>query len=170
MKNIYSLLLLLVVVVSCNKKEEAKPVVVNKTPVSEIVIGLENDGKYSVSGIDTITYKWNAYINERLKPADSIILRDFEIIKTKTKGESIEDCYLLVAKAEKEKINIGAVLTLKAGKFYASTHNSDSYEIIICSGVCGADICNPNVVVAGGAKRLVCSSCDECTKISASIN
>ena len=171
MKNIFSLLLLLAVLVSCNKKEDTKPVVVDKKPVIEMVIGLEKDGKYSVSDIDTVSYKWNSYINKKLKPADSIILQDFEIIKTKTKGETIEDCYLLVAKAEKQKINVGTILTLRDGRFYTTIQrNSDSYEIIICTGVCNSQICNPDVVVAGGAKRLICSSCDECAKISASID
>ena len=174
MKNLISLLILLVALISCDKKEEAKPMVIKQEhKTTDAIVGTDNDGVYDLSNIDDIKYKWNAYVNKKLKPKDSIVLEQFEIIKTKTQDATAEDCYLLIGKAKKQKVTVGTILSLKEGKFYTDLKQNSgfkAYEVLICNGSCGENICNPSVVVAGGSKRLICSSCDECAKISGSID
>jgi len=173
MKNIFYLLFLFFTLVSC-KKEEAKHVVVAKEPVTTAAfVGTNNNGIYKVTDIDVVKRKWNIYINKKLKPKDSIVLQQFSIVKTISKGDTIEECYLLTARAEKQNVTIGTTLSLKDGKFYTDLKQNSgfkTYEVLICDGVCGKTICNPEVVIAGGSKRLICSSCDECAKISGSVD
>jgi len=171
MKKLFSLLLLLTVAFSCIKKEEVKSVEKKGDPLVASV-GKESNGKYIFTDSDSLVYKWNVFVNKKMKPQDSIILNDFSIIKSKTKGERTEDCYLLVAKDRDHKVSLGAILNVKDKKFYTKPEGASSqdiYEVILCNGGCNDVICSPDVIVAGGVKRLICSACDQCVKVSGSI-
>lgn len=172
MKKLFPLLLLLTVMISCIKKEEVTADEKKQESVSSSV-GNEIQGKYVFKDADSLVYKWNVFVNKKMKPQDSIILDDFSIVKTKTQGESVQDCYLLIAKSKIQKVALGTILEQKEGKFYTAAKDMsgfNAYEVILCNGACGDTICNPDVLIAKGVKRLICSTCDQCIKISGSID
>ena len=168
MKNYIAGLLFILVLVSCNTKnkkiqDEGEGYIYKQ-------VGTIHNGIYEVSDKDSINKKWSQLVIRKLNYTDSIKLKDFRIIKTHTQGKAVKECYLLLASTPDNVATIGAILNLEHNKFYfeqKEVSGKKSIEIIICKGqVCNDGKCSPYVMLVGNDKKLICSSCEECEKIS----
>lgn len=99
------------------------------------------------------------------KRLEGMKLTAFEVIKGKTEGEDGEDYYMVLARTE-DGIKVAALLEMRGDKFYfdaSGQKDSESYLLVVCKGECDQG-CLPAVKLAEGAKRIICSSCADCSK------
>lgn len=172
MKNSILGLFLLLIVIACNtnNKSDAKK---NSTAISadtsyySEAIGKVENGEYVITDSGIIKKAWEASLRNRLKLKEAIELDSFEIIKTKTTGDAVEDCYIIVSITEDGSIAMSAILKYENDKFYFETKHmggGEGYLTVICKGECKQG-CYPGVSIYNQEKHLVCSACTECEKI-----
>lgn len=173
MKNYIAGLLIILALISCNSKPKKNVQDTRENYIYEQVGAVDNNDIYVVSNQDSINKKWSRLVGRKLNYTDSIKLKEFRIVKTLTKGDNAQQCYLLLASTPDNIATIGAILNLVNGKFYFELKEISGEkisEIIICKGpACIDSNCSPNVVLVGNEKKLMCSTCEECEKISGSI-
>lgn len=173
MKNCILRLFLLLIITACNTKnnddakKEGTIVSADKNYYSE-AIGTAENGKYNITDSGKIKKAWEATLKKRLKLNDAIVeLDNIEIIKVKTTGEAVEDCYIIVSKTKDGSIAMSAILEYKNDKFYFETEHlggGEGYLVVVCKGEVKEGY-YPGVRLLKHGKYLVCSACAECEKI-----
>lgn len=126
-------------------------------PAKEVV-GVDNDGVYTISNPEEIAASWEKSVSAELT--------GFEIVKSKTEGDAVEDFYMLVARTEDGTSKVASLLEFKDNKFYflsPKQESTGSHVLVICKGDCDEG-CLPLVRVKSGNRYLICSSCAECLK------
>ncbi len=154
MRTLLSLLFVLSII-SC-KKEDSKDIIGSIYP--EEAVAASKDGAISLLDEGELSKSWE-------KRMDGAKLSGFEVAKGKTEGDVAEDFYMVVARTD-EGIMVASLLEKKGDKFFFSTpgpEGGDSYLLVICKGECSGG-CLPVVKSANGEKRVICSSCADCTK------
>ena len=168
---IYSLFFLLVIAACNNKKESAKVVMPDYFKQE---IGIDKEGEYKVTGQDSIKSLWQDYVAQALGSQREVQLKDFKIVKAKTKENEEEtgavDYYMLVSSTADGKIKAAALLELKGDKFYflKTAENAVTYSVLVCAGEC-SEGCNPIMSITRGGQLLNCSECLECNKMDGEI-
>lgn len=170
MKKYISGLFLLLIVMACNTKKEGNE---KRTAVKgfEDIAGTAQNGRFTVLNPEILKIKWETNFKKELAPVNDVELAGFEIIKRKTEGDVVEDCYMLMSKTANEFTKVAAILELKDGKFYFKKRQGgsvESYQTIICRGK-NQIACTPVVKVSGRLRDLVCSSNADCEKIDCEI-
>lgn len=172
MKNCILGLFLLLIMTACNTKNDSNAK--NDSTAKNVdasyysgAIGTIENGKYNIVNADAIEREWEASLKRRLRLHDSIGFETLEIIKVKTLGDIVEDCYILVAKTKGNSVTMSAILEHKGDDFYFMTKymsGGKGYLAVICKGECKTG-CYPGVRLQKDDKYLVCSSCTECEKM-----
>lgn len=172
MKNGILGLFLLLIMTACNtnNKSDAKKggtVISTNTNYYSEAIGIVENGEYTVTDSVIIKKAWETSLKNRLRLKEAVELDSFEIIKTKTEGDTVEDCYIIVSKTKDGSIAMSAILKYENDKFYFDTKHmsgGEGYLTVICKGECEQG-CYPGVSLYNHEKHLVCSACTECEKI-----
>lgn len=160
---IYSFLIVFVLA-GCSEKK--KPVPAPAAGYTSEVLGTTDGAKHTLLNTDDIRRHWQKVVKGMLMAKDNVELTGFEIRKTKTQGDAVQDCYLLAAQTEDGFIKVAALVELKDGKFYFE--DPEDYKLMICQGECTGG-CVPVAQVNGGKKSLICSPCLSCEKIGIDI-
>lgn len=158
MKRTLFFILILLVATAC--KKDAAPVAVIG---SEQPVGINNNGKFELTEIETIKEQWETVLGESGFYGK---LENFSILKGTTQGDAQEDYYILIAKTGKGEVKTAAMLYLEDNNFYLEKQQGPEtlvYVKITCKGTCNEG-CDPVVQVNNGNRFLVCSPCIDCVK------
>lgn len=170
MKNYLTGLLLILVTFSCTSKKEGETQVLGSEDVSSPV-GVISNGGFHVIEIEGNSPKWEATLKESFSLANNVSLSKFEIVKIVTRGDSVEDCYLLLTHTADGFSAIAVLLRLQDGKLYFDINPNGKRragQAIMCKGTSAASGCAPAVVIQNKQKRLVCSD-NGCDKLDGEI-
>lgn len=157
MKKVLFLAIILLIAIACKKDAPAA------VTGSEQPVGINNNGRYELAGINSVKEQWQAAL-ERSGSADK--LEHFTIIKSTTQGDVAEDCYILVASNKSGNVKTAAMLYLEDNNFYLKKQQGPEslvYLNIMCKGICPRG-CDPVVQVNNENRYLVCSPCIDCVK------
>lgn len=170
MKSYLAGLLFLLVLASCTSKNEGKA---QKITDFDLEVAGELLGNDALVGDSvSIAGKWSSVVMSKLAIKDTVILKNFRIVKTKTIDASHQDIYIMIASTEKGNIKVGTTLHLEKDKFYFDVEDISGRKrsrIIICRGSCEEEGCLPQVVISDNEKHLVCSSCADCEKTTSQV-
>lgn len=129
----------------------------------ESIVGTAKGETYTATGTDVIKEHWEKALNEK---GGNKHLVAFEIVKSKTQGDTVKDFFMIVAKCDDGHSTMAALLKKKGNEFYFDKNNPVS---IICTGECNGG-CLPAANAKNGAVFLMCSSCADCIKTDHSLN
>lgn len=171
MKNYLAGLLLILVTFSCTSKKEGETQVLGRVDTSNPV-GVISNGNFHIIEIEENSPKWEAVLKESIPLGNNASLSKFEIIKTVTRGDSAEDCYLLLTHTADGFSAIAVLLRLEDGKLYFDVSTNGKRragQAIMCKGTSAASGCVPAVIIQNKQKRLVCSD-NGCEKLGSEIS
>jgi hypothetical protein len=157
MKKALLIVLFVLLAIAC-KKEATLAVTGSEQPV-----GINNDGKFELTEIETLKEQWQLALGESGFHGR---LENFSILKGTTQGDAREDYYILIARTGKGEVKTAAMLYLEDNNFYLEKQQGPEtlvYVKIACKGLCGEG-CDPVVQVNNGSRFLVCSPCIDCVK------
>jgi len=152
MKNFPIVLLVFLFFISCNSSSPVKP---ETNP--DHVVGTAQNGAYTVADEQYFKERWEEALH---KNGPTSQLGSFAIVKGKTMGDAVLDCYLLTAATTDGKAKVATLLIKKDNTFYLDNKNHIS---IICTSDCTTG-CTPLAMVKKNRTFLICADCNDCVK------